>query len=190
MFGYAYSDAKDIQPMTSSVAFSNYTGRAFFDPQEQVSSTSNYNIAHRFTTTLNYTLSLVDGYDTKFSLYASANEGQPYTYTVNSFDAYGYTPYLDFLDIVTEPGVERNSETGSWWAKADLRITQELPGFTSDHKASAFFVIDNFTNFLNDDWGILNQVNFPNTVAEGEVAEPRVGDASLYQIRFGVQYDF
>ncbi|MEE4282488.1 MAG: TonB-dependent receptor, partial [Pseudomonadales bacterium] len=33
-FGYAYSDAEDVQPMTSSVAFSNYTNRAFFDPQE------------------------------------------------------------------------------------------------------------------------------------------------------------
>jgi len=53
--GYAYSDAEDVQPMTSSVAFSNYTSRAFFDPQEDVISTSNYNIKHRinFTATLN-----------------------------------------------------------------------------------------------------------------------------------------
>ena len=32
--GYAWNDAEDIQPMTSSVAISNYTNRAFFDPQE------------------------------------------------------------------------------------------------------------------------------------------------------------
>ena len=40
--GYSYTDAEDIQPMTSSVAFSNYANRAFFDPQEDVRSTSNY----------------------------------------------------------------------------------------------------------------------------------------------------
>ena len=49
--GYAWSDTEDVQPMTSSVAFSNYQSRAFFDPQEDVASTSNYNIEHRITAT-------------------------------------------------------------------------------------------------------------------------------------------
>ena len=47
--GYSWTDAEDVQPMTSSVAFSNYQNRAFFDPQEEVLSTSNYTIAHRIT---------------------------------------------------------------------------------------------------------------------------------------------
>jgi hypothetical protein len=34
--GYAWTDAKDVNPMTSSVAFSNYTNRAFYDPEEEV----------------------------------------------------------------------------------------------------------------------------------------------------------
>jgi len=42
--GYAWMDAKDVNPMTSSIAFSNYVNRAFFDPEKEVLSTSNYHI--------------------------------------------------------------------------------------------------------------------------------------------------
>ncbi|WP_290502225.1 TonB-dependent receptor, partial [Hyphomonas sp. UBA5107] len=38
--GYAYTDAEDVHPMTSSVAFSNYVNRAFGDPQDVSASTS------------------------------------------------------------------------------------------------------------------------------------------------------
>ena len=51
-------------------------------------------------------------------------------------------------------------------------------------------MIDNLTNLLNDDWGVLEEVNFPNTVGPGDVEEPRVGDASRYEIRMGVRYNF
>ena len=191
MISYAYTDAEDVQPMNSAVAFSNYTQRAFFDPQEQVSSTSNYNVSHRFTTNLNYVASFIDGYYTRFSLFGLLTEGQPYSYTFDgTINPYGFTPYLDFEEIVLRPGDNRNSENGSWWGKLDLKITQELPAFSDGHKSTAFLVVDNFTNLLNDDWGILNQADFPNTVGEGDLAEPRVGDASLYQIRFGVEYSF
>ncbi|MFC3649594.1 TonB-dependent receptor [Planctobacterium marinum] len=189
--GYAYSNAKDVQPMTSSVAFSNYTSRAFFDPQEQVSSLSNYNIRHRFTATLNYATELFDGLETRFSLYGSSNSGQPYSNTFDgTIDPYNFTPYLDFLPIVLRPGDTRNSEQGTWWTKVDLRITQEVPGFSDGHTGQFYLVIDNLTNFLNDDWGILEQVNFPNTVEEGTPAEVRIGDASLYEIKAGFSYKF
>ncbi|MCU7553701.1 TonB-dependent receptor [Alteromonas sp. ASW11-19] len=189
--GYSYNDAEDVQPMTSAVAFSNYTNRAFFDPQEQVSSTSNYNIRHRFTATLNYETLWFDDYATRFSLFGSLNEGQPYSFAYNgTVDPYGFTPFLDFAENVLEPGAERNSEYGSWWGKLDLRVTQQLPGFSEGHSAQAFFVVDNLTNLLNDDWGILEQVDFPNLVGPGDRAESRVGDASLYEIRVGVEYRF
>ena len=57
-------------------------------------------------------------------------------------------------------------------------------------QAAAFIMIDNLGNLINDDWGVMNQVNFPNTVGEGDEAEPRVGDASRYEIRVGVKYNF
>ena len=87
-------------------------------------------------------------------------------------------------------GNERNGEEGSWWNKMDVRVSQQLPGFTEDHNASVFFVIDNFTNFLNDDWGISERVSF-NTVEVGDTTpENRIGDASLWQMRVGFNYNF
>ena len=190
--GYAYGDAEDVSPMTSSVAFSNYTNRAFFDPQEQVLSTSNYNIEHRLTFTANYRRAFFGDNMTTISIYGSSNSGRPYSRAFNgTIDPYGFTPFLDFLDNVLLPGASRNSEESSSWTKVDLRIEQEFPGFAEGHKASAFLVIDNLTNLINDDWGILEEVSFPRLIdIDDTTPESRVGDASRYEIRFGFQYDF
>jgi len=188
--GYAWSDAEDIQPMTSSVAFSNYQNRAFFDPQEDVRSTSNYNIEHRFTFTTTYRRDFFNRFPTVISLYGSANSGRPYSTSFNgTISPYGFTPFLDFRDNVLEPGVKRNANTGSWWRKMDLRIDVGIPVFREDDRASVFLLIENLTNLLNDDWGILRQHNFPRTVTAG-TTEPRIGDASRYEIRFGLAYSF
>lgn len=188
-FGYTYNDAEDVQPMTSSVAFSNYQNRAFFDPEEDVLSTSNYNIAHRLTATLNWEKQWFGDNITRIALYASANEGPPYSYAYNgTINPYGFTPFLDFRDNVLAPGDRRNDQEGSWWAKVDFKIEQEFnigPG-----QASAFLVIDNLTNMINDDWGVLEKVNFPNNVVRGSQEEARIGDASVYEIRIGVEYNF
>lgn len=191
-FGYAYSDAKDVQPMTSSVAFSNYTNRAFFDPQEEVLSTSNYNIANRFTLLTNYEREFFGDNLTRFSAFGQLNEGRPYSIGFNgTIDPYSFTPYLDFGDQVLRPGVERNSFAGPWWGKVDVKLTQEFPGAVEGHKSSAFIAIDNFTNMLNDDWGVLYQADFPRTVNELDTTPTnRVGDASRYEIRIGAEYNF
>jgi len=189
---YAYNDAKDISPMTSSVAFSNYQNRAFFDPEEDVLSTSNYNIKHRLTVAMNYRRTFFGDNVTTFSLFGSSNSGRPYSRAFNgTISPFGFTPFLDFRDNVLRPGTRRNSEEGSSWTKVDFKVEQEFPGFRSDDKASVFLVIDNLTNLINDDWGVLYEANFPRTIAEDDdTPESRVGDASRYEIRFGVQYDF
>ncbi len=189
-FGYAYNDAEEVQPMTSSVAFSNYQNRAFFDPEEDKLARSVYNIEHRFTFTWNWTTNLWDDNRTIISFYAHANEGVPFSYAYNgTIVPYGFTPWLDFRTNVLAPGDKRNDEDGSWWTKVDFRIEQEFP-VGQFGKASAFLVIDNLTNLLNDDWGILEKVDFPNYVERGDQEEARIGDASRYEIRFGVKYSF
>ena len=188
--GYAYTDAEDVQPMNSSVGFSNYTSRAFFDPQEDVVSTSNYNIEHRFTFTTTWRKDFFDKFPSTLSLYGAYNSGQPFSYAYDgTFNPYGGTPWLDFLDIVLEPGDKRNGETGSSWTKLDLRWEVGIPGFFGGDSFSAFVVIDNLTNLINDDWGVLKQHNFPATVKRG-TKEPRIGDASRYEVRFGLRYAF
>lgn len=87
--GYAYTDAEDVNPMTSSVAYSNYTNLATADPENPGTATSNYNIRHRFTTKIAYENAFFGDYATRLTLFGSANEGRPYSYTVNNGFMFG-----------------------------------------------------------------------------------------------------
>ena len=191
--GYAYNDAEDVAPMASSVAFSNYNNRAFFDPQEQVLSTSNFNIEHRATLRATYQKAFFGDNLTTISLFGSYNSGRPYSRTINGQGIYNNGVFIvGRRDSVLLPGVRRNGETAPSWAKIDLKIDQEIGGFRDGHKASVFMVIDNLTNLINDDWGILEEVNAPRLSANSDpsVDLSRIGDASRYQIRVGMKYDF
>ena len=189
--GYAYSDAEDVQPMTSSVAFSNYNNRAFTDPQEQVLSTSNYNTKHRFTASVRqFSDWILDDYNTGISVFFQSQSGQPFSRTLDDAanDIYRFTPFLGNDNAILQPGTERNEFTSPSWTKMDLRLSQELPGFREDDRTEVFMVIDNFTNLLNSDWGVLRRPSFPGTVVDGQPFG--INEASSYEIRFGARYDF
>jgi hypothetical protein len=171
------------------VSFSNYTNRAFFDPQEDVLATSNYAIKKRFVATANWRKEFGRNTLLTLSMYGSYNSGRPYTIGIPSTSVHGFDFYLGGGNNLLAPGTERNSETGSSWTKVDFKAKLDLPGFGEEHHASVFVIIDNLTNLLNDEWGVLYQHNFPRTVEAGTV-ESRLGDASRYEIRFGVQYSF
>ncbi|MAN65102.1 MAG: cell envelope biogenesis protein OmpA, partial [Hyphomonadaceae bacterium] len=136
--GYAYTDAEDVHPMTSSVAFSNYVNRAFGDPQDVSASTSDYNTKHRFTALTNYERAFFGDNLTTFSAFGQAVSGRPYSVVfdgdANSIS--GFNPYLEGNPYLAA-GAERNGEEGSWWGKVDIKLEQEFPGFL-DHKASGF----------------------------------------------------
>ncbi|APD91099.1 TonB-dependent receptor [Alteromonas mediterranea] len=244
---YAYVDAEDANPMTSSVAFSNYINFATSDPNNPSAATSDYAVGNRFNFSIGYTAEFFDGYSTRFNLFATANEGKPYSYVYSNNDAFGwdaadarqliYIPELNdanvvFVDQVNGDGdvlqtaevaeaefnrwvedngfergeiLERNSESADWWFKADLRISQELPGFYEGHSANAFFIIENVTNLINDQWGVFRQ----GTFGGDEVLAADINDAgqyeysafsrpeqsvsrspSLWEIRVGVNYRF
>ncbi|HEY7776078.1 MAG TPA: TonB-dependent receptor [Kineobactrum sp.] len=80
---YAYTQAEDVNPMTSSVAFSNYANAAVADSENPGAATSNYEIPHRITLRMSYAHDFVAGYTTRFTLFGSANEGRPYSYVFN-----------------------------------------------------------------------------------------------------------
>ncbi len=192
--GYAYSDAEDVQPMNSSVAFSNYQFRAYTNPNEEVSSLSDWNIEHRFTVDFRYTVELFDGLNTRFSAFAVSQSGRPYSRVLdNGNGEFGFTPFLENFNSgsggVLPIGGERNGQTSSWWTKVDISVRQDIPAFAEGHNANIYMIMDNFTNFLNTDWGILNEAD--NTVRlSNNSAEVRQGDASQWEVRFGVQYKF
>ncbi|TMO69683.1 TonB-dependent receptor [Pseudoalteromonas aurantia] len=99
----------------------------------------------------------------------------------------------------------RNSQDGDWWVTFDLKVEQEFGGFADGHKGSAFFVIKNVGNLLNDNWGTLNtgsamqnavtaSINDNGKYVFEEFNYPSGTDfevrPSLYEIRLGVKYDF
>jgi len=234
---YAYTQSEDANPMTSSVAYSNYINVAVADVNAPIAATSDYEIPHRFTLNLGYTAEIFDGYDTRFSLYATASDGKPYSLTFSEsggdlfgydasssrglvyiptvgdanvvygegFDLAAFNAYVDANGLERGAIASRNSLNAEWWSKVDIRISQELPGFVDGHKASAFFVIKNFTNMLNDDWGVLRQGSFvgenivnANINDAGQYVFERFNEPStsfqrgpsLWEIRMGVKYSF
>jgi len=91
--GYAYSDAQDINPMTSSVAFSNHNNIAYVDPNNPAQATSNFNIKHRVTFVANYREAFFGDYFTTFSLFGAANQGSPFSYTFTANSLTGFFPF-------------------------------------------------------------------------------------------------
>lgn len=59
---------------------------------------------------------------------------------------------------------DKYSDTMPWITTLDLAITQEVPGFLPEHRAVVYFTIDNFANLLNDDWGKVYDLPFPQQI--------------------------
>lgn len=103
--GYSYTDAEDVNPMTSSVAFSNDKNYATSDPLDPGLATSNYVIPHRFTLVANYDIELVEDYKTSFSLFGSTNKGRPYSFVYsrnNEFEGF-FSNSRQLLYVPTGP---------------------------------------------------------------------------------------
>lgn len=239
-FGYAYTDADDVNPMTSSTAGSNYGNIALSNPGNPGVASSDYEIPHRFTMTLGYKHEFVDGFETRFNLYGEAYKGLPYSFTFDGSDSvWGddswngsrqllYVPLEndpnvvynmsadeinEFNDFIASEGLKRgeiagrNQQNSDWFVKFNFKITQELPGFMDGHKGEAFFVIDNLTNMLNDDWGVLKKGPFVGASmistslddqgryvysdfnANNANTSVQTG-ASVWEMRVGVRYTF
>lgn len=246
-FAYSYTDSEDVNPMTSSVAGSNYGNLATTNPGNPGVHTSDYNVPHRFTLNLGYTHEFIDGYATRFSLFGQASEGLPYSYTFagsnrdtgaqgdalwgdenanggrqllyiplendpnvvygENFDLAAFNAFIEEENLKRGSITGRNSENADWFVKFDLKVSQELPGFMEGHKGEAFFVIDNLTNLLNDDWGTYEKGSFVgNRLVEASLNENGQyvyhdfkpnnvktavqRDASLWEMRIGVRYTF
>ena len=83
-FGYAYTNAQDTNPMTSSVAFSNFSNFTTSDPLNITTATSDYETRHRFTFNVNWEIEWARDWETKFSLFGATSQGAPYSYTIGS----------------------------------------------------------------------------------------------------------
>ena len=196
---------------------------------------------------MSYKHEFFDGYNTSFSLFGTANEGRPYSYTFDNqdrndgdnflndtlgqsdsndrqlvyiptvndasviygegFDLDAFNAFIDAEGLTRGEIMDRNSVNSDWWVKFDVKVSQEFAGFYEGHKGSAFIVIENIGNLLNDDWGVLKEASFPRqqSVVDASIndagqyvynafitpaGQTRVADASLWEVRAGVKYTF
>ncbi|WP_308911979.1 TonB-dependent receptor [Pseudokordiimonas caeni] len=100
--GYAYTDATDVNPMTSSVAFSNFVGVAVSDANNPAEATTNWAIKHRLVGRFNWEHEFWDDNKTTLSLFGSLQSGRPYSFTYNGMGGYFDTTYSAFGDTVDD----------------------------------------------------------------------------------------
>jgi hypothetical protein len=188
-FGYAYTDADDIVPMTSSVAGSNFDNTALVDINNPIGATSNYVVPHRLTLRASYGAEIFGNNMTRFTVYGFSQEGQPQSYVMGSGDLEGdgffgrhllyvptgladpnviFGPTFDvtgFFDFVAREGLgagfqARNGQHAKWSTRWNLAIFQELPLFRDDLKGKLYFKMYNFGNLLNSHWGRQHDAQF------------------------------
>jgi hypothetical protein len=101
--GYAYSDAKDVSPMTSSTSGSNYGNVAVSDPNNPRLAVSNYNIPQRFTLRMAYKAYWWGDNRTMFSIFGAMNEGRPYSYVFSNTDGDVFGDQVDNRHLLYVP---------------------------------------------------------------------------------------
>jgi outer membrane receptor for ferrienterochelin and colicin len=179
--GYAFTSSKDVAAMTSAVAGSNFTNTALTDLNNPTPGTSNYEVPHRITLRASYGREFFGNAETRFTIYAYAQQGQPQSVGMSSADFEGdgffgrhllYVPTgeddpnvvfdpgfptSDFFAFVNENGLEpgfvpRNSLHTDWRKLVNLSIHQDLPVVGGSH-ARLFVRVYNLGAFINEDWG-------------------------------------
>jgi hypothetical protein len=214
MVAYSYTDATEVNGLTSSRAISNWRSHAAFNVNENVDSRSAYVNRDRFLATTGYRLNLFGDYKTQISMFYEGRRGKPYSWVFNN-DMNGdgqagndlmYIPNVGevrftnpteeaaFWEIVNRNGlagfkgsaVPRNSDTAPWVNSFDVRISQELPGFFKGNKAEIWLDILNVGNLLNKDWGLIDEIGFQS---DGGQARSFVNFAGIDPVTGQYVYD-
>ncbi|MFZ4070418.1 MAG: carboxypeptidase regulatory-like domain-containing protein [Caulobacterales bacterium] len=90
-YSYTRTRAKDVQPGTSSVAFSNYQNYATRDPQGEELATSNYEIRDSHKLRIGWGAKLFGDNETRVTVFGEHRSGLPFSYTMRgtSDDVFG-----------------------------------------------------------------------------------------------------
>ncbi|NQZ82222.1 MAG: TonB-dependent receptor [Colwellia sp.] len=123
------------------------------------------------------------------------------------FDLAAFNSFVESEGLARGEITKRNDFNANWRATFDFKISQQIPGLMDGHKGSAFFIVQNLGNMLNDDWGVMKQGQFVgNRMVEmsindagqyvyeefnaGNEEQTYYRDGSLWEVRVGVRYDF
>lgn len=106
--------------------------------------------------------------------------------------------------------LDRNTGTQPWVTTMDVSFRQEIPGIYKEHKGEVYFMIENFANLLNSDWGVEKRLGYSDQklydfggLEDGKlVIDPRyqgsdvrnysqiTKGASAWQAKIGIRYSF
>ena len=101
---YTMTTAKEVSPLTSSVANSNWLNRNVFNPNEEVLQNSNYLVKDRISANLTWAKAFVGNYKTTFGVFYEGRRGKPYSWTfINDMNGDGVTGN-DLMYIPSAPG--------------------------------------------------------------------------------------
>jgi hypothetical protein len=204
MVGYAFTDAEDISPMTSSTAGSNFDNLATSTIVNPRSGISNYNTPHRITARLSYGKEFLNGYESRITAMFYRKQGQGQSHVMGSADQEGngrfgrhllYVPGPNDGNVVVGPNfdvdafrsfieregygqgfVDRNENNGAWSSRIDLRIDQEIPTFLGASNGRVYLKIYNLMNMLDDSKGIQYDAQFFSQ----QVVDSNINDAGQY----------
>jgi hypothetical protein len=101
---YTYTEATEVNPLTSSTANSNWNGRAIFDPNEEKAGRSAYLVRDRVTSGVTWGKAFVGNYKTSFGLFYEGRRGKPFSWTYrNDLNGDGISGN-DLMYIPSAPG--------------------------------------------------------------------------------------
>lgn len=113
------------------------------------------------------------GSGSRYLLYVPTGINDPKVQFFNTTIAQQFDAFIESSGLAKYRGTiaPRNAFTSNWITKIDLHFSQELPvpGW-SKARFSVFADIENFTNFLNKNWGQIREYAFPYAVSPVTVA--------------------
>lgn len=185
-----HSDYEDVGPMTSSVAQSNYNGRAVFNPNEDVAATSNYNIKNKVVLVLTRRFEFIKRAPTTITAIYEGRTGRPYSWVFRgdaNGDGFTFNDLLYVPTDINDPKVRYASDAArdQFWAFVNSNTLNRYKGQvvprnsetspwvnTVDLKitqelpiykrlrSELFLNVINFANLIDDSWGIQEEVPF------------------------------
>jgi len=122
------------------------------------------------------------------------------------FDKAAFDAFIQAEGLTRGEITGRNANNADWRTSFDFKINQEIPGLMEGHKGNMFFIVKNIGNMINDEWGVMKQGAFVGNrmvamsidngkyVYEefnaGNEEQDFYKDASLWEMRIGISYDF
>jgi hypothetical protein len=149
---YSFTEATEVNPLTSSVSNSNWLNRTAFDPNEEVASRSNYAIRDRFIASVQWQHRFFGDNKTSVGLFYEGRTGKPYSWTyINDLNGDGvggndlmYIPNFGDNTVVFRDlnGNGSGDEQAAFWAvvNANPELQRHIGGVVKRNEASAPWV--------------------------------------------------